>query len=145
MITQAGRWEATMKLSSLDHVNVRTRNLEKMTAWYQQILGLTLGERPSFSFPGAWLYIDDKPIVHLVGVDRSLPAHQDDLRLEHFAISASGLSDFLARLKSKNVNYRLSKVPDFPIVQVNVWDPDGNHIHIDFPAEEAANYQNELS
>lgn len=134
-----------MKLGALDHVNVRTCNLEKMATWYQQVLGLTRGKRPSFSFPGAWLYIDDRPIVHLVGVDRSLPADQDDLRLEHFAISATGLSKFLARLKAENVNYRLSKVPDFPIVQANVWDPDGNHIHIDFPADEAADHLNELS
>ncbi len=134
-----------MKLGRLDHVNVRTRDLDKMAAWYQKVLGLSQGKRPSFSFPGAWLYIDDKPIIHLVGVDRSLPAQQDDLRLEHFAISATGLTAFLARLKADDVTYRLNKVPDFPIVQVNLWDPDGNHIHIDFPADEAADHQNELA
>ncbi|MGH1481289.1 MAG: VOC family protein [Geminicoccales bacterium] len=134
-----------MKLGALDHVNVRTRNLDKMAEWYQRVLGLQKGERPSFNFPGAWLYLDDKPIVHLVGVDRSLPAHQQDLRLEHFAIRASGLTEFLARLKMDDINYKMGKVPDFPIVQVNVWDPDGNHIHIDFHEDEAAAHQNELA
>ena len=134
-----------MNLGALDHVNVRTRNLDKMTEWYERVLGLKKGERPSFSFPGAWLYIDDKPIVHLVGVDRALPAHQDDLRLEHFAISATGLSDFLELLKRDNITYKMGKVPDFPIVQVNIWDPDGNHIHIDFHVDEAKDHQDELS
>ena len=115
-----------MELGALDHVNVRTRHLDKMTEWYQRVLGLRKGARPSFSFPGAWLYIDDKPIVHLVGVDRSLPAHQDDLRLEHFAINAKGLTEFLAHLKGDNITYKMGKVPDFSIVQVNIWDPDGN-------------------
>ena len=30
-------------------------------------------------------------------------------------------------------------MPDFPIVQINPHDPDGNHIHIDFDASEADN------
>ncbi len=134
-----------MKLGALDHVNVRTRNLEDMAAWYERILGLEQGPRPSFSFPGAWLYIDEKPIVHLVGVDRSLVDPESDLRLEHFAISATGLTEFLARLKKNDAAYKLNKVPDFPIVQVNIWDPDGNHIHIDFHADEAEAHQDELA
>ncbi len=126
-----------MKLGTLDHVNVRTRNLERMVDWYGRVLGMREGKRPGFDFPGAWLYTGDKPYVHLVGVDRPLPAHQDDLRLEHFALSASGLHGFLDHLKSESVDCKLVKVPDFPIVQVNIWDPDGNHIHIDFPEDEA--------
>ena len=100
-----------MQLSALDHVNVRTRNLDKMAEWYERVLDLRKGDRPSFSFPGAWLYIGDKPIVHLVGVDRALPAHQDDLRIEHFAINATGLTGFLDRLKRDNIAYKLGKVP----------------------------------
>jgi catechol 2,3-dioxygenase-like lactoylglutathione lyase family enzyme len=134
-----------MKLGTLDHVNVRTRNLDKMVDWYERALGMKTGPRPSFSFPGAWLYVGDKPIVHLVGVDRPLPAPQDDLRLEHFAISATGLTEFLHRLTRNDIKYRMNKVPDFPIVQVNVFDPDSNHIHIDFHADEAAAHQDELA
>ncbi|MEM8949253.1 MAG: VOC family protein [Pseudomonadota bacterium] len=132
-----------MKLGTLEHVNVRTRNLDDMVAWYERILGMSSGKRPSFPFPGAWLYVGDKPYVHLVGSDRALTAQQDDLRLEHFALSATGLEGFLSHLKGEGVDYRLAKVPDFPIVQVNVWDPDGNHIHIDFHADEAAGLEGE--
>lgn len=134
-----------MQLSALDHVNVRTRNLDKMIAWYRKVLGMTEGKRPGFSFPGAWMYVGDKPFVHLVGVDRALPAHKDDLRLEHFALSATGLTGFLEYLKSEKFDYKLGKVPDFPIVQVNIWDPDGNHIHVDFHADEALAHQDELA
>lgn len=130
-----------MQLGTLDHVNVRTANLEKMVAWYQRILGMRSGKRPGFSFPGAWMYAGDKPYLHLVGVDRALPREQDGLRLEHFALSANGLADFLQHLKAEQVDYGLNKVPDFPIIQVNIWDPDGNHIHIDFHADEAADVE----
>jgi hypothetical protein len=115
-----------------------------MIDWYKRVLGMETGPRPSFSFPGAWLYISDKPVVHLVGVDRDLSPEMEQLRLEHFAISASGLTGFLDQLKQGDVSHSLNKVPDFPIVQVNVWDPDGNHIHIDFHEDEAAAHQDEL-
>ena len=55
------------------------------------------------------------------------------------------MSDFLQHLKAEHIDYKLGKVPDFPIVQVNIWDPDGNHIHIDFHADEAADHQDELA
>ena len=124
-----------MQLKRLDHVNVRTANLQAMIDWYGDVLGMKTGPRPPFSFGGAWLYVDGYPIVHLVDV--ATPAKGEDLRLEHFAISGEGLAGFLADLRARKVPYRASAVPGFGIKQVNVWDPDGNHIHIDFaPTEE---------
>ena len=58
--------------------------------------------------------------------------------LEHFAFSATGLKDFLARLEKNNVKYDARKVPRMDGVQINVWDPDGNHIHVDFEGAETA-------
>jgi catechol 2,3-dioxygenase-like lactoylglutathione lyase family enzyme len=125
-------------LKRLDHVNLRTANLEAMVAWYGHILGMRPGPRPGFTFPGAWLYAEGHPVIHLVGVEIAPGADPADLRLEHFAISASGLKGFLAALDAEGVRHRLNHIKDFGIVQVNVWDPDGNHIHIDFDAAEAA-------
>ena len=53
------------------------------------------------------------------------------------ALSATGLKDLIARAKATGSRYFLRKVPSFPIVQINLWDPDGNHIHIDFDVAEA--------
>jgi catechol 2,3-dioxygenase-like lactoylglutathione lyase family enzyme len=127
----------TARMKRLDHVNLRTGNLDAMVAWYGRILDMHPGPRPGFTFPGAWLYADGHPILHLVGRDATPGAGPDELRLEHFAIAAEGLKDFLARLGAEGVPSRLNHIRDFGIVQVNVHDPDGNHIHIDFPAAEA--------
>jgi hypothetical protein len=43
----------------------------------------------------------------------------------------------LATLDADGAPCRLFPVPDFGIVQANIHDPDGNHIHIDFDAAEA--------
>ncbi|MEY4551590.1 MAG: hypothetical protein RL685_7785, partial [Pseudomonadota bacterium] len=60
-----------------------------------------------------------------------------DLQLQHFAFGAEDLAGFLARLKELGVPYRVSTVDDFELCQINVHDPDGNHIHVDFPLSEA--------
>ena len=94
------------------------------------------GDRPPFSFPGAGLYCGGEPTVHLVGVDEQ--PQTAGLQLEHFAFSATGLKDFMERLKREGVRCDARKVPRFDGVQINVWDPDGNHIHIDFSGAETA-------
>lgn len=127
-----------MALKALDHVNVRTTDLAGMIAWYGRVLDMHPGPRPSFPFDGAWLYAAGNAIVHLVKVDVEPPAYRRDARLEHFAISAEGLADFLAHLRREKVAYRCAVLPDMKIRQVNIHDQDGNHIHVDFPAHEEA-------
>ncbi|WP_299751194.1 VOC family protein [uncultured Boseongicola sp.] len=124
-----------MPVLAFDHVNVRTAQLDEMITFYGAILDLHPGKRPDFGFPGAWLYLGDHPYIHLVGVDGSVAAGLN-LSLEHFAFSATGLADFRALLDAHTIDHRLAVVPGMPIVQVNFFDPDGNHIHIDFDTAE---------
>lgn len=126
-----------MHIRQLDHVNVRTTQLEAMVDWYTRILGMHSGARPDFPFPGAWMYIGDHPAVHLVGIDGA-PATGSEtaLKLEHFAFSASDRAGFEAKLTEQGEAFRISVVPGFGITQYNIWDPDGNHIHIDFAHED---------
>ena len=63
-----------MSVSTLDHCSIRTVKLAETRDFYVDLLGLTDGERPDFDFPGNWLYLDDKPVVHLVGVDPDDPS-----------------------------------------------------------------------
>ena len=118
----------------LDHVNVRTANLEGLARFYEA-LGLRRGERPPLGFAGAWLYAGDQAVIHLVGVEAQ-PQPEGALRLEHFAFSASGLGEFLARLALLGVDFKQSRQPGTGNVIVNLHDPDGNRLHLDFPANE---------
>lgn len=126
-----------MQVERLDHVNLRTTRLEILVDWYANVLGLRRGKRPEFPFPGAWMYAGDAAVVHLVGIDAAPGAGSETaLKLEHFAFGASGRAGFEERLRSLNVRYERREVPGFNLVQINLWDPDGNHIHVDFPADE---------
>jgi len=127
-----------MRLTRLDHVNLRTSQLSVMIDWYQDVLGLKIGERPNFPFGGAWLYLGEIPIVHIIEVsDDKAIGSEASLKLEHFAFRASGSpQEFETQFKVRGETYRRADIPDFGIAQYNIWDPDGNHIHVDFVLDE---------
>lgn len=134
----------------LDHINIRTANLEAMLAFYAKALDLTPGPRPHFGGAGgAWLYTTEAMAdsledvktnyraawVHFIEVKETQP-DTGALQIEHFAFTATGRADFLARLETLGCTYTLADVPEVGLVQVNFRDPDGNHIHVDFPLDE---------
>ena len=127
----------TATIKRLHHVNVRTANLDAMTEWYGRVLGMHPGKRPDFGVPGVWLYGGGDPIVHLIGVEAQPGSDPKDLQLEHFALSATGLKALLARLDADGQKHWFRPVPEVGVVQVNISDPDGNHIHVDFDIAEA--------
>lgn len=124
-----------MPLLALDHVNLRTTRVAEMRAFYCDVLGLVAGARPAFPFGGAWLYCGERAVVHLVEVPEA-PRRSGELHLEHFAFSARGYDEFLATLTRLSIPYRLSTPTGGTARQVNVHDPDGNHIHVDFALKE---------
>ena len=124
-----------MPIIAFDHVNVRTAQLDALIEFYGDVLGLHPGPRPPFDIGGAWLYLGNQPYVHLVDVS-SDPKAGGDVTLEHFAFRATGMSEFLGKLDARGIGYSIDPVPEFPIVQVNFRDPDGNHIHVDFAKAE---------
>ncbi len=122
-----------MQINRLDHVNLRTAQLDTMTHWYGEVLGLRPGPRPDFDIPGVWLYAGDAAVVHLVEVEKADGAGSEQpLKLEHFAFTAAGGQDFEALLTRRGERFRKSGVPGTGTAVFNIWDPDGNHIHVDF-------------
>ena len=124
-----------MPIQSFDHVNIRTANLTEMIDWYAGILGFRTGPRPDFPFGGAWLYLGDLAVIHLVEVSEP-PQAAGNVTLEHFAFRATDLAGMRSRLDDHGVAYSIDPVPGFPVMQINLHDPDGNHIHIDFDRAE---------
>jgi catechol 2,3-dioxygenase-like lactoylglutathione lyase family enzyme len=119
----------------LDHVNIRTTNLEPMRSFYVDVIGLEDGARPNFNFDGAWLYCGDRAAVHLVKTRREYAG--EDPKLEHFAFRTLDVAEAIERIEAHEVEYSIIDRPDIGVLQVNVYDPDGNHIELAFPPEES--------
>lgn len=129
-----------MPLIAFDHVNIRTVNLKKMVAWYEDVLGLRSGPRPEFPVPGAWLYLAETCVLHLIEADPppTLYTEGESLRMEHIAFRAEDMDAFVSKLEERGIAYKLFPFEALDIVLVFLRDPDGNRIHVDFPADEKA-------
>lgn len=93
-----------MQIGKLDHVNVRTNQLDSMNGWYTNVLGMRAGDRPDFPFPGTWWYAGDAAAIHLVGVEGGSGAGSElDLKLERFAFSATGRAEHLLHIAQNHI------------------------------------------
>jgi len=141
---------------SLNHYSIRSTDLDACERFYCALLGLVVGPRPPFPFPGLWLYSGDTSVwanaaVHIIGIDRKDPAglqqylgerDQSSLRgsgaIDHVAFFASGLAETLARLRAHGIATRERTVPLLNLHQVFVDDPNGIVVELNFPAAEKA-------
>jgi catechol 2,3-dioxygenase-like lactoylglutathione lyase family enzyme len=126
-----------MQVRRLDHVNIQTTQVENMVAWYGDILGMRSGPRPDFPFPGAWLYAGDIAVIHLVGQSGDPAVGSEvQLKLEHFAMTATGRQGFEEKLSKAAEPHQRFVLDAIGLVQFHLRDPDGNHVHIDFLSSE---------
>jgi catechol 2,3-dioxygenase-like lactoylglutathione lyase family enzyme len=124
-----------MSVGVLDHFNIRTRKLAESVRFYEEILGLTKGDRPDFSFPGAWLYSEGKPVVHLVDISpTSEPQKPDSGVVHHVAFASRDFRGMKQRLLSKDFAFKAREVPGGAVWQIFVCDPNGVMIELNYDA-----------
>jgi catechol-2,3-dioxygenase len=113
----------------LDHVNIRTANLDRLSRFYVEVLGLILSENPDQARRGHWLGCGGRPILHLVESDVAAPSPSP--QLEHFGLLAMDVDEVLARLASSGVSYNVVRSDDTATLRIHLRDPDDNRLHID--------------
>jgi catechol 2,3-dioxygenase-like lactoylglutathione lyase family enzyme len=119
----------------LDHFNIRTRKLAETVSFYEDVLGLEKGARPNFAFPGAWMYSDGKPVVHLVDISSTGEAQKlDSGCVHHVAFASRGFDAMRQRLKSNGMRFEARQVPGGDLWQIFVNDPNGVMIELNYEA-----------
>ena len=119
-----------MRIAGIDHVNIQTQDLAKLCRFYEEVLGLTVGERPTFDSVGAWLYAGDSPIIHLGVTDTEM--NGNTLPVDHVALRAEGLEEIVGRLNEAGVDYQMHDVPGRAMRQLFFRDPAGIRIELNF-------------
>ncbi|MDO8771150.1 MAG: VOC family protein [Burkholderiaceae bacterium] len=122
-----------MNALSLDHYNVYCKDLAASLHFYERYVGLKSGERPPLPFPGAWLYADEKPVLHLIAESGRLD--EGSGAIDHIAINCSGIRSAIDRIKADNMPVDVRLVPGLLLQQVFVRDPDGVLIELNFHNE----------
>lgn len=131
----------------LNHINIRTTDLEGTRDFYAKVFGLKEGFRPPFPTPGYWMYAGESPIVHISPSDPASPVrtNPDGMGngLDHFAMWGSGLDDQLAKLDRAGIAYRKVLAGGGRVVQLFFEDPNGVGIELGFdPQAEGVTAEN---
>jgi catechol 2,3-dioxygenase-like lactoylglutathione lyase family enzyme len=123
----------SMSVGMLDHYNVSTRNLRDTVRFYEEALGLVNGPRPPFDFPGAWLYSEGHPVLHLNDISPTdKPQRPDSGVIDHIAFGSRGFEAIKQHLTRKGVPFRANEVPNSTRRQIFLTDPNNVLIELNF-------------
>jgi catechol 2,3-dioxygenase-like lactoylglutathione lyase family enzyme len=123
-----------MAVSGMNHFTILTDDVERTVRFYDDLMGLKAGSRPSLSFPGAWLYAGDQPILHIIG-----GRTKNELKpgvIDHMAFSGRDLAATLAMLEREKVEHVCRQQVGSGVWQVFFHDPNGAKVELDFAADE---------
>jgi catechol-2,3-dioxygenase len=124
-----------MPIHGFDHYNLRAPRavLEELRAFYCEVVGLRVGERPPFRRFGYWLYADERPVLHLSEADEgeSRPSSAANT-FAHAAFNGTDRAAFERLLTERGIRYRVAEVPLTRQVQLFFHDPAGNGVELQF-------------
>ncbi len=123
-----------MPATALDHCTILTDDVDSTVAVYGDLLGLRAGARPPFGFPGAWLYVGDRAVLHVIGGRK--PAELKAGVIDHVAFSAEDLAPTIAKLETRGLASDCRRLPGEGTWQLFFHDPNGVRVELDFAATE---------
>jgi len=128
-----------MAIKELNHINIRTEQMEETKDFFVDVVGLSIGYRPDFPSHGYWLYCGEVPIVHLSlsdpdGDPRTVASGRGE-GLDHIGLSAKDLTGTEATLKEHKVTYKKCLAGGGRLVQVFFHDPNGVQVELAFESE----------
>jgi catechol 2,3-dioxygenase-like lactoylglutathione lyase family enzyme len=122
-----------MSVGLLDHYNVSTRNLSETVRFYEEVLGFVNGPRPPFDFPGAWLYSEGRPVLHLNDISQTDRQQRPDSGvIDHVAFGSRGFEAMKRHLVGKGVPHRVNQVPNSTRCQIFLRDPNNVELELNF-------------
>jgi len=136
-----------MGVTGLDHILLLCEDLDATAEFYRRALGLTVGARPAFDFPGRWLYAGGVPCVHLAqrrgfyarasgnGIG-AVPEARPPL-IDHIAFAATDYEGTIERLVRDGIEPVRRELPGGSRRQLFFRDPDGMRVELSFPATPA--------
>lgn len=124
-----------MPATAMNHFTILTDDVDATIAFYGDLLGLAPGPRPPLAFPGAWLYAEGQPILHVIG-GRPRTEMKPGV-IDHMAFTANGLAATIGKLEARGLPFDCRRLPDRDTWQLFFHDPNGARVEMDFAGDEA--------
>lgn len=125
-----------MPVAALHHFTIRCTpdELAPLVDFYTRVIRLELGARPVIPEPGAWLYAEGQPIVHLYAYLQTPEAATDPVtgHLDHISFRSRDLKEMREHLSALGVPFTEAPVPGWDMNQLFLHDPRGMKIELTF-------------
>lgn len=131
-----------MPVLGLEHVNIRTADLQRTLAFFRDVLAMDVRPPPGRTSTenGAWIYADGAAIIHVAGstvaypTDEQLPFEpgRGSGSLHHVALKCADFSGTLARVRAAGMECVENHLPAYKLHQIFVPDPNGILFELNF-------------
>ena len=126
-----------MPLNTLHHFTILSEDVQKTSAFFKDVLGLSDGYSPEPGFTVKWLYLGKDPVIHVVHPEsRDVPKPCDSGRIDHVAFNCTNYAAVKSRIEVNNANYQEQTQPEIGVHQIFVECPGGVWIELVFDIEE---------
>src|SRR6266550_3074267 len=90
----------------LDHITIRTLDLQATLRFFQTVFDLEEGERPLAirRIPGHWLYSEGHPLVHIIG-SQGYGIGRPAEAIDHVGLRLEGYVAFRNKLDQLGIRY----------------------------------------
>jgi catechol-2,3-dioxygenase len=113
----------------------------KLRDFYCDILGLTVGKRVASTTYGYWLYIGTNDVVHLAEYKTPEPPQLNvHGTFDHVSFTCTDMPAMEAHLTNHGVLYT-TRILANSIRQINLKDPAGNGVELNFEEFRNPNYE----
>lgn len=135
-----------MTVLSLDHVNLRTRNVARTLDFFRNVLEMEVVPPPgrANTDEAGWI-LDDSglAIVHVGSLSLPYPSDTFDPPVEpggrgpvhHVALSCTGYEEMKKRFKTRDLVFAENEVPQISLRQLFVQEPSGIMLELNFRQE----------
>jgi catechol 2,3-dioxygenase-like lactoylglutathione lyase family enzyme len=119
----------------LDHVTIRTRDIEATRLFFAAVFDMAEGRRPAAirRIPGAWMYAAGRPLVHIIATSGDGPDHAADA-IDHVGFRLDNYVAFRARLDRLGILYSCLDLPEIDERRLFLRAPGGPLLEAVFAA-----------
>ena len=98
---------------NLDHVTIRTRDLQAARSFFLGVFDLEEGERPLAiqRIRGHWLYSEGHPLVHIIG-SQGYGVGRPAEAIDHVGLRLEGYAEFRSKLDQLGIHYSTMDLAD---------------------------------
>ena len=122
-------------VKALDHFTILTNRLAETVDFFVDVLGLENRpeDRPAFQVQGAWLWLEDRALVHLIEIDADKGSANGSF--DHVAFRTENFDALVDKLSSMGVEHSVADQPQTRLRQLFFDDPNGVKLEVTCPAE----------